>query len=185
MDSTSGAARAARALPLGQQKALLQLANGATHIRRDVVAKLRERQLVCDEPSRQLTEAGRVLADELRVMMRRHEPAPIPPVDVVAALTAVDHRAAPVGVPGAIGRMLFDLKGDAERVQALAWLADHQGAAYLGALKDAMIVAAKRGRTHEGAANHLGISTRAVNRATTRFNAARQSEVDNPTRLGG
>jgi hypothetical protein len=188
MERTNGAARAAQALTPPQQRGLLAIAAGDTHVRRDVVDKLRAFGLVegVAPSKRRATDAGRLVADELRVaLMRPSENVPARPIDIVEALVSVEHRAVPDGVPGAVARMLFDLPTDAARVAALRWLAGPDGAGYLGAIKDAFIVAARPGRTYEQTAEHLRISPRAVNRAVSRHNAARQSELDTAIPAGG
>jgi hypothetical protein len=184
MERTNGAARAAQALTPPQQRGLLAITAGGTHVRRDVVDKLQGAGLV--DEHRRATDAGRLVADELRVaLVRPAESVPARPIDIVEALVSVEHRAAPDGVPGAVARLLFDLPTDAARVGALAWLAAPEGAAYLGAIKDAFIVASRPGRTYEQTAEHLRISPRAVNKAVSRHNAARQSELDTVIPAGG
>jgi hypothetical protein len=170
------AARTAQALTHPQRRGLLALAAGNTHVRRDVVGKLLAAGLV--DTRRRVTAAGHRVAAALQGKWGIGSAPDAEPVDIVGALVTVSHRAAPVGIPGAVARLLFDLPDDAARVAALAWLAGPDGAGYLGAIKDAFIVSSRAGRTYAQTALHLGISERAVHKAVSRHNAGRQSELD-------
>lgn len=171
-----------------QRRALLSIGAQGSHarIRADVLRRLHAAGLVEHAPPGrpELTGQGRVVVEALHDADTPAQSAQGRAVDVVEALAHVDHRAAPVGVPGALARMVLDMGTDAERVAALSWLANTStGVGYLGALKDALIVYSRAGRTYEQTAEHLGISATAVNKAVSRHHA-RQQTVDSRRPMG-
>lgn len=180
--------RLSSSLTAAQRRALLSIGVEGirARIRADVLRRLHVLELVEDaHPNApMLTAQGRVVVEALHDADRSAESAQGRVVDVVEALAHVDHRAAPVGVPGALARMLLEMGTDAERVAALSWLANTStGVGYLGALKDALIVYSRAGRTYEQTAGHLGISPTAVNKAVSRHHA-RQQTVDRRRPMG-
>lgn len=176
--------RLVRQLTPAQRGAVLRIAaqGGQARIRSDVLHKLRLHKLIessnLTARSVRLTDLGRVAADELRADLAQPAERPATgPVDVVGVMLRMPASTVPAGLVGGVARLLLELSTDAERVAALAWLAAPPGAAYLGAIKDALIVACRPGRTYAQTAAHLGISTRMVNRAVSRTHG-RQPELD-------
>lgn len=150
-------------------------------VRSDVLQRLRQHRMIEAVPVAgwaTLTGDGRAAAAEVRAALE--ERTDDGPVDVDVVLLAVPSLpATPPGATSAVVRMLADVPSDAERVAILTWLAGPDGAQLLGAVKDAVIVACRPGRTYRQTAAHLGVSHRAVNKAVTR-SRHRQSELDNP-----
>lgn len=194
MSTHAEVARTAAHLTGSERRHLLLIQKGLvaqrlTRPRRDVSLRLIRQGFLqpADEAPYYLTADGEELAAHLRnggVAAAAERPAERP-VDVIGVMVATGEGTAPDGGAGAVARMLLELDSDRERVAVLTWLASPDGAAYLGQVKDNMVVAARRGRSYAQVADYLGVSERAVNKAVTRANARQRAwngPADGPLR---
>lgn len=151
-------------------------------VRADTDARLQDLGLISD--GRVLTDGGRAVAERIRrdraAVAARMSAGP---VDVLGALLRVREGRVNAHAPSGLARLLLDLPTDAERVALVTWLASADGSHYLSAVKDSLVVAAMPGRSVAAAAEYLGTSVHAVNRAVARTNR-RDRELDTSTHPG-
>lgn len=182
-NATAVAAMAIAHLTPAMRRTLLVIEAGpaaqlATKVRSDVLQRLRNEGLVNRSADPQtLTDAGRAAAEHIRAT-QQPQTAGQRPVDVISALLRAPVPNGPQAIPGAVARVLLDEISDAERLAVVSWLASPDGAAYLGAVKDELIVGARPGRSHAEVAAYLGTSLRAVHKAVTRANTRPRPAAD-------
>lgn len=107
---------------------------------------------------------------------KRPRPAPVPAADGRTDLVGALVHTAPSSWPNGAGDALIRALGpldDRQRVELLAFLAAPAGAAWLGRVKDEIVVANRPGRTYAQTAQALGLSVTAINKAVSRRAAHR------------